>query len=235
MIKINLLPPGTRSAAGRAMLAGLPWKKIGIGTAGLLVLYTGWVTVASARQSGRAARLSLEWEVIQPERIKLEEHQAALQALQNREAVLSRMKAPEGQWAPRLNFLSDVVVADLWFSALVLSGSSSAEVQSMLPEELKALSLPGLTAPEQSSEQMDASGMPLAPDWKPRLVLVGSALVTGKGEGAPVSRFLEKLKSHPDFSKWFTGVELKDVWHRPVGSEEVSDFVILLYPTGFDG
>lgn len=233
MIRINLLPPGTRKAGAKIAWASWPWKKIGMGAAGLLVLYTGWLLIASGRRSAQAARLSAEWELIQPERTQWQERQAALQALQNREAVLARLKAPEGQWATRLNFLSDAAVANLWFSALILSTSASAEAQSMLPEGLRHLNLPGLTSPESDPAQTEGGAG--SEFREPRLVLAGSALVTGKGEGAPVSRFLQKLKEHPDFSRWFTRVELKDVWHRPVGSEEVSDFVILLYPTGSEG
>ena len=65
------------------------------------------------------------------------------------------------------------------------------------------------------------------------LQLRGSALtVASRGEnGVPVSRFLQRLKSHPDFSRWFQKADLESVQHRQVRDEEVVDFSIQLVPT----
>ena len=51
-------------------------------------------------------------------------------------------------------------------------------------------------------------------------------------EGAPVRRFLNRLKEQPGFDRWFRAAELKSVEHRQIHQEEVSDFAIALYPTG---
>lgn len=245
MIRINLLPPevGRPTSAAAKQLAELPWKRIGIGSLGLLGLYTVWVLAAVQMQSGALARLTAQWGALQPERSRLEQTQASLRALQNRTSVIQSLKQPEAQWAPRLNLLTDVLVSNLWFTHLVFLGGSafaSSEMESALSEEAKrglGLSESGQSSPTEPYPGMppEMSGMPASPPAasKPILLLGGSALITAKTAGAPVSRFLQRLKESPEFSRWFTGVELKDVEHRQVHQEEVSDFAILLYPAGF--
>lgn len=231
MIRLNLLPPGVGAKA--SPFAALPWRPIGIGLLSLLVVYSGWIFFKGRNLSGRLVRLTAESESLQPQRARLDQTQAALQALKNRDAALKVLKSPEEQWAPRLNLLSDCIVSDLWFSGLMFRVTRSTEIATFLNEEFKNtgggydFSLPEETA------AVNPNGTPAAPAeaWRPQLLLRGFALVTGK-EGSPVSRFLERLKGSPAFSQWFNGVELKDVAHSQVGQQEISEFSILLYPTG---
>ena len=232
MIRINLLPPGQRTHAMPVWVAGLPWKKIGLGVAVWWVLGSLWLAMAQQGQARAAARMRQEWEVLQPEWAQVQERQAVLEALQNRESIRKGMKASESQWAPRLNFLSDVLVSDVWFTALMVSVSPGSESRQFLSEELKGVSMPGLDMLVEQMGEAPAEGEDVPVDWNPRALLAGRALVSGKLEGAPISRFLEKLKEHPEFKRWFTGVEMKDVGQGQVKTEEVSDFVLFLYPTG---
>ncbi len=62
------------------------------------------------------------------------------------------------------------------------------------------------------------------------LLLKGSSFLAAAGEGAPVARYLQRLKEHPEFGRLFSGIELKGVEQRQVEQEEVGDFVIVLYP-----
>jgi hypothetical protein len=232
VIRLNLLPPGMGAKGSAFPLASLPWRPIGIGALALLVLYSGWLFFQNRSLSGKVARLTSEWESLQPRQAQIDQTLAALQALQNREAALKTLKSPEGQWAPRLNLLSDCIVANLWFSGLLFRVTRSTEIAAFLKEEfrhqemLSDFSLPE----EQPAINPDGTPVPEEP-WKPQRLLRGFALVTGK-EGSPVSRFLERLKENPEFSRWFSGVELKDVAHSEVGQQEISEFSVLIYPTG---
>lgn len=191
-----------------------------------------WLVLAQQGQTRAAVRMRQEWEVLQPEWVQVQERQAVLQALQNRESIRKGMKAPESQWAPRLSFLSDVLVPDVWFTALMVSSSPGSETRRFLSEELKGAPLLGLDMLVEQMGEVPPEGENFPVDWKPRALLAGRALVAGKLEGAPISRFLQKLKEHPEFKRWFTGVEMKDVGQGQVKTEEVSDFVLFLYPTG---
>lgn len=230
MIRLNLLPPEARKAAksaSMAQLAALPWRQIGIAVAGLLVVYTVLLAVTVQRQKGQLSRLTSEWDTLQPEKVRLDETQAALQALRNRDAVLKALKAPEGQWAPRLNLLSDSIVADLWFRGVLFYATATTEMAEFLKGEASNLGLEGFGLPTA-----DPGGEAASAPFTPQVMLRGFSIVTGKGAGSPVSRFLQRLKDNPEFPRWFKGVELKDVGHMQVGKQEVSEFAIVLYPTG---
>lgn len=219
MITINLLPSGRRANVFPTWWKQLPWKELATVAGVLLAVGSAWVLVAAQSQARSLARVRAEWEGLQPERIKLDRIRKDLDALQKRASILKWLQAPEGQWAPRLNFLSDGVVSDLWFTLFNFSATPKGDLEEFLRAE-------GMPMPD----------LPLPPgvgSTPPFVMLAGSALVSGKGaEGPPVTRFLERLKTHPEFGRWFSGVELKGIRHRQVKSEEVSDFVIFLYPTG---
>jgi len=40
------------------------------------------------------------------------------------------------------------------------------------------------------------------------------------------------LKKHPEFNRWFKGLELKSMEQSQIKQEQISDFMINLYPTG---
>lgn len=229
MIRLNLLPPEARKAAGSsqlAALAALPWRQIGIGVLALLVGVSAALAVSAQRQKAQANRLSAEWDSLQAGKVRLDQAQAALQALRNRDSVLKSLKAPEGQWAPRLNLLSDSIVVGLWFRGLLFRVTQVTEISQFVKEEASNLGLGDFGVPtEPSGEESSAA-------FRPQVLLRGFSLVTAKGAGSPVSRFLQRLKENPQFSRWFTGVELMDVSHMEVGKQEVSEFAIILYPTG---
>lgn len=233
MITLNLLPSGRRANVFPTWWKQLPWKKLATVAGVLLAVWSAWVLVAAQSQARSLARVRAEWEGLGPEQIKLERIRKDLDALQKRVSILKWLQAPEGQWAPRLNFLSDGVVSDLWFTLFNFSTTPKGDLEEFLRAE--GMPMPDLSLPPGVQTPSDQSGEPAAPlaGWKPFIMLAGSALVSGKGaEGPPVTRFLERLKDHPEFGRWFSGVELKGIRHRQVKSEEVSDFVIFLYPTG---
>ncbi|MBI3318312.1 MAG: hypothetical protein HYZ90_04075 [Candidatus Omnitrophica bacterium] len=206
-LRLNLMP--TSEQAARSVIPDLPWREIGMAAGALLFLYSSWTILAQRVQSRQLARLLAEMETLAPQRSEFEKVQTALRALQNRSNVMKGLKAAQAQWAPRLNLLSDALVSDLWFTHLRF----------------------GLAQTGEASGQPEAPEMSPAPPAGPLLLLQGSALVGGEGKPAAVSRFLQRLKEHPEFSRWFSGMELKGVEQRRVGQEEVSDFLLALTPS----
>lgn len=211
MIRINLLPPERRRAAPGVRLI-LPWRTIVLGGLAVLGVYSGGLLIATRVQAHTAARLSTEWTGLQPQRTQLETTQGLLRALQDQAQMSQVMKAPSAQWAPRLNALSDALVAQLWFTELTYG-----------PPEEKT---PRPPPPPKGVRPLPAASA------APVVLLSGTALVTADQGAAPVSRYLQRLKESSEFTRLFRGVELKDVQHHQVGQEDVSDFVMVLYPAG---
>lgn len=205
MIKINVLPPAARQAAAHAQLTAIPWRRIGLVTVGGLALYSVGVWGWNQAQARAVSRLTDEWNALQPDRARVEQVHAALMTARGRAAALKALKHPDGQWAPRLNLLSDALVSGLWLTQVRF----------------------GVVTPPEGppSGPVAASAAPSAPI----LWLAGSALVRSEGEDAPVKRYLQRLQEQPAFARWFRGVELKGIEHRRVGQESVSDFGLVLH------
>ncbi len=253
MIRVNLLPPGVGRQDRAAQLAALPWKEIGTGAGGLLVLVTVGFLLANGLQRRAFDRLNAEWERLQPERVQLDQLRASLDTMRNRQRAIQTLKAEEGKWAPRMELFIDALTANLWFKGLQFKVSRSTETAKFLSDEFRDL-IPGIGEMMREQEQMEgpmeaepsqtpaaptmnpdgtpARAAPPPPPWQPRLTLRGSALVSGQADEAPVRRFIHRLKGHPEFSRWFSGLELKDVGHEEQGPYEVSEFILILYPTG---
>lgn len=205
MITINLLPPAVRRSAAHRSLAALPWRPVGGGALGLLVVYSAWLLIGNHLQHRTLARLTAEWATLAPQQGTVERTRARLEAAQRRAAALQALKGPQARWAPRLNVLSDSLVAGLWFTG----------VQYGMP-------------PEGSEGQPPDPSLPTTP----RLWVTGSAIVLAEGEDAPVKRLLQRVQSHPEFAQWFHSIELKGVEHRRLGQESISDFALMLVPSG---
>ncbi len=246
MIRINLLPPSAQSAAAKTLSLDLPLRPIGMGV-GVLVLVVSVGLIVSQRNSTAALQhLTREWEDLGGRRMELEGVQQSLRALGSRAAVMENVKGDKAKWAPRLNLLTDALVANLWFTRLRfgdvgVGGDLEDPFAQALPEgmgsELQLEELPpefveGAEAPpeelgSEAGEDLDvmfaAWGGGAAPDSTPQaapppeLVLEGSTLVTETGAGSSVRRFLQRLKEHPEFERWFERVELKAVEHRQIG------------------
>jgi len=244
MIKINLLPSGVRPSSARSMTV-FPWKKIRAPLGAVVGLYSVWLLGAWHIQSGMLARLTAEAENLKTEKIRAEKVEAALRALQNQAAVIQTLKIPQAQWAPRLNLLSDSLVGQLWFSSLTyepdvppegkadsskngVSTGESAVKKAPPPESAKSV------GKKEDPMKKQAGKQPAAEKWASSemsvLVLRGSAFVTADEQSSPVSRFLQRLRENPEFKRRFRGLDLKSVEHRQINGQEISDFVIALYP-----
>ena len=221
MIRINLLPKEAQRAV--SSLESLRWKMLTQACVGAVVGVSLFLFVLNQWNGRALAQLSSEWDRLQPERSKLVQAQDALRALENRTQVLNALKAPQAQWAPRLNLLSDAIVKQLWFTSLEFGPSGSGPSPAQKPAQAPA-------SPKAAATAKPKPAPPPPPP--PMLVLKGSALVTDAGSGAPVNRYMQKLKDRPEFRRWFKGAELKTVEQRQVHQDQVSDFEIVLSPEG---
>lgn len=238
MIKINLLSADARPSRARS-IGAFPWKKIGLPLGAAVGLYSVWLIGVGQVESGMLARLTAEQEKLKSDKARVGKVEASLHALQNQATVLQFLKAPQLQWAPRLNLLSDSLVGQLWFSSLAY-GTPASLVQEQAGSSKKSADKKNKSSSNSKAAQKDetkkATGMPsapekLAPPDVPMLLLKGSAFVTADEQSSPVSRFLQKLRDHPEFKRRFRGLDLKSVEHRQINEHEISDFVIALYPT----
>ena len=120
MIRINLLPPELRvTQVGRRV--SVPWQPWAKGALGLGIGISCWLLFSNQLHAYGLSRLKAEWERLQPERVRFERAQEDYQRLKKGAEILSTVKAPETNWAPRLNLLSDALVSEVWFRALAYS------------------------------------------------------------------------------------------------------------------
>ena len=271
MIRVNLLPPEARRKASATVQLNLPWQRIGSVILALVALSSAGLIIATQIQTSRVSRLSAQWEKVKAERGRVEKTEAALRAFQNRAAVFKETKAPAAQWAPRLNILSDAIVAKLWFTSLEFKpidasaegegtkgkkrvkvrnrdrdkgsgdeksadkksdekkGKKSKEKAKKGGKEEKGKDKESKKGRGHASKRSKeaASEVTATP-----IVLKGSFLVSSSEVESPVNRYIHRVKQHPDFSVHFKEIKLKTVEHRQVDKEEVSDFIIELFPKG---
>ncbi len=237
MIRIDLLPQKPKPTASSRVLQ-IPWTRIGVGSFAVGGILSLGILLANQLQAQQLDRLNRQWEQLQPKVRRLDQTEGAIRALQNRTKVRQMLKSPEAQWAPRLNLLSNAIVSQLWFRRLKIEIPPPPKpVKEPFPaakgaaKKSVAGTAKGPTAKPSATLPADSGVPPIQKPTAPLLVLEGSALMVSSG-GAPVSRYMQRLKEQPEFSRWFRGVELKSAQQRQVQQEQVSDFVVLLYPTG---
>ncbi|MCM8812014.1 MAG: hypothetical protein NC910_03075 [Candidatus Omnitrophica bacterium] len=249
MIRVNLLPPHARKKSRVSLQFVFPWKKTGACFFALIAVYSAWIFLSSRFYNVRLHRLRTQWTEMKPQRTEVENLEASLRAFQNRAELTKTLKNPKSQWAPRLNILSDAIVARLWFTSLdyrpisSVDGGTAGSAKKKVKVRKKEAK--NETAPQKEETKKEENKTGNAPREKksrrgskkekqvappPGVVLKGSAFVGGQGEGTSVNRYLQRLKQHPNFSEYFMGVKLENIQHKQLQKEEVSDFVIILYP-----
>jgi len=243
MIRINLIPPSARKAAASILPTRLPLRSIAIAIGVLVVVISLGIMISQRSSTAALKRLVVEWEDLRERRMEVEGVQQSLKALGSRATVMESVKGEGAKWAPRLNLLTDALVANLWFTELQY-GDISSETELVdplstpfleeaapsldeLPPEFIEADGPGAGGAGSDQEDLDAMfrqwagsdlpdpGQAAAPP--PELVLKGSTLVAETGAGSSVRRFLQRLKEHSNFERWFERVELKAVEHRQIG------------------
>jgi len=117
MIRINLLPPESRKKSS-GLRVRIPWREIGLFVFVFVVLSSSWILGITQIQTIRMNFLKAQSEKLKEQRSRVEKIEVALNAFRNRAALFKGIKDPAAQWAPRLNILSDAIVAKLWFTSL---------------------------------------------------------------------------------------------------------------------
>ena len=255
MIKINLLPPGTRRKSKAAMQMNVPWLKIICLAVLLVALYSVWIAVFTQIHSGRLSRLTSQWDKLKADRSRVEVTEAALRAFQNRTVMLKSIKAPESLWSAKLNILSDALVAKLWFTSLEFKPAEPVSDEGKAGSGKKKVKRRRSAEHGDSAEKAEKAGksekgssgkasakadkkkrisrrgkeMTEGAPPPPALVLKGAAFVGSESEGTALNRYIERVEKHPQFGLCFKGMKLKMVEHREIQKEEISDFVIELF------
>ena len=251
MIRINLLPPESRKKSS-GLRVRIPWREIGLFVFVFVVLSSSWILGITQIQTIRMNFLKAQSEKLKEQRSRVEKIEVALNAFRNRAALFKGIKDPAAQWAPRLNILSDAIVAKLWFTSLeykpaegvvetkLAAGkkekSSAASKTSSKTEKAPSAKKPPAEAakstPAKGKEGQQAKG---SKEQKPKeklvspIVLQGSFLVSSGETEPPVNRYIHRVKEHPEFSVHFKDAKVKTVEHRQIQNEEVADFVIELF------
>jgi len=128
VIRINLLPPELRpKTEGRKWR--IPWRQTGYAAAACVAVYSGWLVLVPGQLAQRITRTQAELERLRPEKARFLEVQGSVQSLRRRGEAVQAIKAPDAQWAPRLNLLSDALVPQVWLTRLDYTGDQDLLVE----------------------------------------------------------------------------------------------------------
>jgi len=134
MIGINLLPESYRKPPSSPVqrFHRSPLMLLVLGTmAGLVLFLVGIMQIRQARFGQLTARI----QQLESQKTVVDELRAAVQKLRDQQAVFQRLGYERSQWARRLNLLSDLIPAGVWFTdlsldqlrGLVIQGSAMSE------------------------------------------------------------------------------------------------------------
>lgn len=129
MLKINLLPSAARKAEASPVqdLYRMPlvWVVVAALVLGPALLL--WLPLQS--QKGELAKLQQRIRELEPRKAEVDRLQQTLQQLRAQQAALESMRKEGGQWARRLNVLSEKTPEGIWFTDLAFDESKALIIQ----------------------------------------------------------------------------------------------------------
>ena len=128
MLKINLLPEGTRKAAVSPIeqFHRTPLMWLFAGGAVLLIVFL-LVPITLRRQ--QLKQLQGKVHALEPKKQEVDQLQRIVQRLKAHEMAFHGLGKGESAWAKRLNILSDVTPEGIWFTELTLEPGKSLLIQ----------------------------------------------------------------------------------------------------------
>ena len=128
MLKINLLPEGTRKAAVSPIeqfhRTPLMWMFAG----GAVVLIVFLLVPITLRRQ-QLKQLQGKVHALEPKKQEVDQLQRIVQRLKSQETAFHGLGKGESAWAKRLNILSDVTPEGIWFTELTLEPGKSLVIQ----------------------------------------------------------------------------------------------------------
>ena len=128
MLKINLLPEGTRKAAVSPIeqFHRTPLMWLFVSGAVLLIVFL-LVPITLHRQ--QLKQLQAKVHALEPKKQEVDQLQRLVQRLKAQETVFHGLGKGESAWSKRLNILSDVTPEGIWFTELTLEPGKSLVIQ----------------------------------------------------------------------------------------------------------
>ena len=128
MLTINLLPEGARKA-GLSQIE--QFHRTPIMAIGVVILVAVplllWVPVSA--RSRELQRLTEKMQVLEPQKAQVDQLQRLLTQLRAQEKVFQSLGKGQNLWAQRLNILSDVTPAGVWYTELLLDAEKGLLIQ----------------------------------------------------------------------------------------------------------
>jgi hypothetical protein len=216
MIEINLLPEDLKKkrkqfAMPKIQLGSLP--VIG-GIAGLVIVVHLLLLLIVSINKSAYARMSEEWKAAKPEKEAIELIKRDNIRTKKDVDTIKRLMGKKALWSKKLNQLSDLIIPGVWYTKL------SIETKTIVLEKKTLTAKPRM-------------GMAGRPERETReivyLNIEGEVSSAYGEEVAIIGKYIDNLKSDPDFFGFFSDIELAETNLHSILETEVMQFGINCY------
>lgn len=223
MIEINLLPEELKKKAARFKkfelsafnLQGLPFMKIGIAAAALLIALHITLYLAGAFASSSLSALSKKYDEILPKSQEADKLKVQLEDMNKRVRAIDTLMLKRFSWANKLNYLSDSMTPGIWLSELDYDETPGEKP------------LERIAAGANSGKQKGLMARPLTLKTVARyLEISGYASSMGEEGTASIGKFIKSLKENDGFYSDISDIELVSIKSDKVAGQEVMSFRI---------
>jgi len=223
MIEINLLPEELKKKEPRFKkfdiasfnLQGLPFMKISIAAAALLIALHITLYLVGTFASSSLSALSKKYDEILPKRQEADKLKARLENMDRRVKAIDALMLKRFSWAGKLNYLSDSMTPGIWLSELDYDETSNSRPFDRIAADVNA------------GKQKGQMARPLTLKTAARyLIISGYASSLGEEGTALIGKFIKSLKGNDGFYSDMSDIELKSIKSDKVAGQEVMSFRI---------
>jgi hypothetical protein len=181
----------------KIVLPEIPVLPISIGVLVFLFIIGAFLFFTVGVKKGTVLSFQSKWEKLEPQRKVVEKVVQAIQDLESREKAIGELSSSIVDWAELLSGLNQSMIPNVWLS------------------DFKPV----------FNMKRDAKGT--AGLMSGTLDLTGYALGAGETATSTVAKFINSLKNHEEFSKYFDDVELDNIRKQFYKDEEVMQFKLI--------
>jgi len=200
VIELNLLPKEMRKPE-RPVLPEMPVLPISIGVLALLVFVSVVLFLSINLKKGGVSGLTKQWDALGPQRTVVEKIVRDIQDLESREKAISELAAYKLDWSELLSGLNQSMIANVWLF----------EFKPVLAKKKTTRG----KGPKKEAE------LPASLD------LTGYAFGKSEAATSTVAKFINSLKNHKEFSKYFEEIGLDSVRKQVYKDEDVMRFKLI--------